>query len=99
MLFIGSIRERLSIIALSGDECADALESPGRGDLQLERPPRQRPYFEHASNTGWPSEGKKGYHQQQNADAVEGVPLFVTVQACKSRVAEIFKNLQFGPGS
>src|SRR5450759_1323788 len=27
MLFIGSIRERLSIIALSGDEYADALEA------------------------------------------------------------------------
>lgn len=27
MLFIGSIRERLSIIALNGDEYADALES------------------------------------------------------------------------
>ena len=27
MLFIGSIRERLAIIALSGDECAEALES------------------------------------------------------------------------
>lgn len=27
MLFIGSIRDRLSIIALSGDECADALQA------------------------------------------------------------------------
>jgi predicted nucleic acid-binding protein len=27
MLFIGSIRDRLSIIALSGDEYADALQS------------------------------------------------------------------------
>jgi predicted nucleic acid-binding protein len=27
MLFIGSIRERLSLVALSGEECADALES------------------------------------------------------------------------
>jgi len=27
MLFIGSIRERLSIVALSGDEYADALQS------------------------------------------------------------------------
>ena len=32
MLFIGSIRERLSIIALSGEEYADALHvSSGRG--------------------------------------------------------------------
>ncbi|MGP8245811.1 MAG: hypothetical protein ACLQVN_14990 [Bryobacteraceae bacterium] len=32
MLFIGSVRERLSIIALSGDEYADALEaSAARG--------------------------------------------------------------------
>ena len=32
MLFIGSIRERLSIIALSGDEYADALQaSSARG--------------------------------------------------------------------
>jgi predicted nucleic acid-binding protein len=27
MLFVGSIRERLSIVALSGDEYADALQS------------------------------------------------------------------------
>jgi predicted nucleic acid-binding protein len=27
MLFIGSIRERLSIFALNGDECADALQA------------------------------------------------------------------------
>src|SRR5215813_1276208 len=37
MLFIGSIRERLAIIALSGDESADALalrpQSPGRDNL------------------------------------------------------------------
>ena len=33
MLFVGSIRERLSIIALNGDEYADALaESAARGD-------------------------------------------------------------------
>ncbi len=32
MLFVGSIRERLSIIALNGDEYADALaESAARG--------------------------------------------------------------------
>src|SRR5262245_1284289 len=37
MLFIGSIRERLAIIALSGDESAHALalrpQSPGRDNL------------------------------------------------------------------
>jgi predicted nucleic acid-binding protein len=33
MLFIGSIRERLSIIALTGDEHADALERSAAGGI------------------------------------------------------------------